>query len=569
MNRWLLLLLTFFVLVLPGSVGLMQAPLPVPTLVPPTPLPPRSEPVIDALLTESAVARIQREGIVRVGVLYNEPPFSEMNIRGELTGYEPDIARSLAEAWGIDLQLVQVTRQNRLEMLREQQIDLLLASTLHRRELDAEMEFSHTYHISRQALMLRADDGASALVNLANRRIAYVAGTESEAAIQLWAARSGVPVQLVPYLTLDRAYSRLFAGEIDAIVGRQEHLLRVAADHPDAVKFLDEAVELEPFAIGFLRNDSGLRTLVNRSLQYLMQSGRLEELHRQYLPASEFPFDSIPVWANVGESAPTPDTIATAITYPAQYAVARILNERRVRVAGLTDPSVDALPAVRRIYDIQRALLEQMASRWQAELVLVSGDPIQLIESGQADIAVGVSLDWNLVDRVDFSQPYLLRGDRLMVRRNSGVNSFTDLRGRWVGIMSGDDGAEARALDWADSVGVRIRIFTTNERDAADAMLTQNNADVIYGDSLKLIAHLQQRPDDLRLTERWYSRSYLAFALPRNDVDMRHLVDYTLQELAKDSILNTVLAPTIPPGSEPPRFDIWPGASDFYGLSLD
>lgn len=569
MNRISTLIFAFFMLAVAVSVGWLQAPPSVPTLVPPTPLPTRAETVVDALLTESAVARIQREGTVRVGVLYNDPPFSELNIRGELTGYEPDIARSLAEAWGVDLQLVQVTRQNRLEMLRQQRIDLLLASTLHRRELDAEMEFSHTYHISRQALMLRADDGASALVNLAERRIAYVAGTEGENAIRSWAARSGVPVQLVPYLTLDRAYSRLFAGEIDAIVGRQEHLLRIAADHPDAVKFLDEAIEVEPFAIAFLRNDSGLRTLVNRSLQYLLQSGRLEELHRQYFPASEFPFDSIPVWANVGESAPTPETIAATITYPAQYAVARILNERRVRVAGLSEPPPDALPALRRIYDVQRALLEQMALRWQAELVLVAGDSVQLIESGQADIAVGVSLDWNLADRIDFSQPYLLRGERLMVRRNSGVNSFTDLRGRWVGIMSGDEGAEARALAWAESVGVRIRIFNTNERDAADAMLTQNNADVIYGDSLKLIVHLQQRPDDLRLTERWYSRSYLAFALPRNDVDMRLLVDYTLQELARDSILNTILAPTIPPGSAPPRFDIWPGPSDFYGLLLD
>ena len=45
-----------------------------PTLVPPTPVPVQDSGLGDALPSESAVARIQRDSKVRVGTLYNAPP---------------------------------------------------------------------------------------------------------------------------------------------------------------------------------------------------------------------------------------------------------------------------------------------------------------------------------------------------------------------------------------------------------------------------------------------------------------------------------------------------------------
>ena len=53
-----------------------------PTLVPPTLVPTAAPASSEALPSESGVARIVRDGKVRVGVLYNEPSFGQFSIRG-------------------------------------------------------------------------------------------------------------------------------------------------------------------------------------------------------------------------------------------------------------------------------------------------------------------------------------------------------------------------------------------------------------------------------------------------------------------------------------------------------
>lgn len=107
----------------------------------------------------------------------------------------------------------------------------------------------------------------------------------------------------------------------------------------------------------------------------------------------------------------------------------------------------------------------------------------------------------------------------------------------------------------------------------AGALLSTNSADVAYGDSLKLIPQVQANPDQLRLTTRgdspdpWYTRVYVGIAVPRNDIDFRLLVEYTLQELARSGTWQNLLTPVMLPQDIPP-YDIWPGASDYLGFKL-
>jgi ABC-type amino acid transport substrate-binding protein len=553
-------------LLLLTSFSLAQESDSVPTLVPPTPLPQPDTSFDMPLQTVSTLATMLERGFVRVGVLYNEPPYSELSIRGEVIGYEADVARAIAELWEIDVEFVQVTRLNGIEKLQAGDIDWLMASTVHRRELDNSVEFSQTYRVGSQAVMVRAEDNAEMLTNLVNRNIAYVIGTEGERALQEWQSASGIPVSTQMFLTLDQAFSALVNQQVDAVVARRSRLRNVSANQPELIKLLAEPIQPESHAIALTRQDRHLRNMLNRTLQYLLQEGTLETLHNQYFPSEDFAFDALPQWANIGEDAPNPRQSPTNITYPTQYVVPRLQNDRTLRVAGLLEPPADASQAQRRVYDFHQSLLQAMVSRWNVNLQFVSGEPVDLLNNGQADIALGLPLDWQYVADVDFSAPYLLHGDRLMVPTNSGVESFNDLRGQWVGVLNNEEGAAERAQGWADSINVRINIYTTNENDAAFTLLVESNADVIYADSLKLIRHLTENPGSLTLTPRWYSREYMALALPTNDLDWRLLVDYTLQDMFRDGTLETLLQTVIPPNSDPPSFDVWYGQSSLTGF---
>ncbi len=548
----------------------------VPTLVPPTPLPAQNTDVDDALVTESALSRIQAEGVVRIGILFNEPPFGELNIRGDVVGYDAALGRSIAEAWGVESEFVQVTRQTALDALRFDEVDMLLAAQVRQRSLDPLVEFSQTYYRGSQTLMVRADEAAQTLPEMDGRVIGVVRGTPAEDGLAFWQQRTGANVSASFYLTLDEAIVALVNGEVDGIIGKRYELRE--ASQPDVTRVFEEVVRPEPYAIAVRRQDINMRNLINRTLQYLSQSGRIAEIHNEFFPARAYPVDTVPEWDGIGDEAPTPGQYTTDVTYPQQYTLPRVQASGVVRVAGVVQPGPDATVAEQRLAQANTQLAEAIASRWGVQLELVpnsADDPLAFIQRGEADLALGVIPTWDAVDRVDFAGTYLLRGKRLMVRENDDFTSFQDLRGQWIGTFATEPDAEALARELADSVNNNSANFYTiaRDQDAAFEMLSEDTIDVVFADSVRLLPHLEDNPGALKLSDRcpscdpWYTREYLGVAVPRNDLDFRLLVDYTLQELWLDSTLDSALSSVTVPG-ESLTFDVSPGASEYLGFSL-
>ncbi|MEM6528228.1 MAG: transporter substrate-binding domain-containing protein [Chloroflexota bacterium] len=546
----------------------------VPTLVPPTPVPVPPSAPFDALLAQSALARIQESGTVRVGMLYNEPPFGELNIRGEVDGFDATLGRKLAETWGVEVEFSQVTRQTAIDVLLNDDIDLLIAAQVHRRELSGTVEFSQPYYQGSQAMMVRLDDGAENLNGLANRRVGVVTGTDSENALTFWQQRSGTALTVQRYLTMDGALVALVNNEIDGVVGKR-YQLRERVD-PDRTRVLDETVQPEPYTIAMRRQDVNLRNLVNRTLQYLVSNGDMADIHNAFFPSAPYPEDTIKLWENIGEEAPQLAQFSTDVPYPQQYALPRVQSSGVVRVAGVFNPPPETPEGERRLAEAAANVAGQMGLRWDVNVEFINTtDPVGAVERGEADIAFGVRPDWNAANRVDFTGMYLLRGKRLLVETQFEYNSFSELRGKWVGVFASEPGADDEVRDLAEQVNVvSLNIFSiTRDEDAAYEMIVEDNIDVIYGDSIRLLPHLEANPGQVKLSERcaacdpWYTREYLALAVPRNDLDFHLLVDYTLQEMWLDGTLEAALQRVTVPG-ESLTYDVYPGSSDYLGFSL-
>lgn len=570
MTRRALCLLTIL-LALSSALGLLaQDSPPVPTLVVPTLVPAANAEVpTDALPAVSAVADIVAGGIFRVGLLYNDPPYSELNFRGELSGFDPDLLRKIASAWDSEIEFVQVTRLNALDKLNNGDVHAVASALIHYRDLDAAVGFSQTYLRGGQSLMVASNSPLASPAEAVDAALGYVLGTRTEKALNIWQDQIGRELNLRPFLNLDRAVSALTRAEVAAVAAEEQALLRLAVDAADAVKVLAEPVVYESRAIAVKRQDAPMRHLLNRSLQFLANSGEIDVLFREYFPDAAYNGDIITLWSGIGESV-TPAQFPASVQYPSSYALPRVASRGVLRVGGATDSSQAATAGQSRLAELNLALVTEIARRWGVSLQLIPSNPeaaAELLDSGAVDLVVGMKPDWNLAAGLDFSAPYLMHGDRLMVRSNSGIAGFNDLRGRFVGILIGDASARQRAEAWADSINATIRVIQTTETGAALTLLDYNNANAIYADSLALLAHLEANPNSLRLTDRWYSRAFYTFALPYNDPDFRQLVDYSLQELIKDGTLYRLTAPLIV-SDELPAFDIIPGLSQYAGIDL-
>lgn len=561
--------ITLFVAAALLGAATAQAPLPIPTLAVPTLVAYEAlaDPPADPL-PESAVTDIISSGVFRVGVLYNEPPYSQFTLQGDLRGFEIDIVRLIAEAWGSDLEFIQVTRENALDQLNRGRVHAVASAFVHYRYRDEQIAFSQSYMLGRQALMVRADSPVQSLSQLIGQRIGYVIGTRSEYAVGLWSAQHEARLNLQVYLTLDRAFAALAGGAIDGLVAEEQDLLRVTAGYAERVRILDEALLREPRAIAVRRHDVALRNLVSHTIQLLLRDGSLQRLYQEYFPEAELPEAAIALWAGIGDAV-GPTQYAGALRQPPRFVLPQLLSAGVLRVGGIVEGEPSASASEAQLKALNLALVHELGLRWSVSLEIVSSsaeDASAMLARGDVDIVAGMKPDWLLATSMDFSAPYLLHGDRLMVGANSQIAGFNDLRGRIIGLVLGDEGARERAQAWADSINASVRFFQTRESGAALQLLEFNNVNAVYADSLLLAAHLQANPNTLRLTDRWYSRSTITFGLPYNDRDFRLLVNYTIQELVRDGTLES-LSGALLLSEDLPDFAITPGESQVAGIN--
>ncbi|MBN2470017.1 MAG: transporter substrate-binding domain-containing protein [Anaerolineae bacterium] len=541
----------------------------VPTLVVPTPVPPLSAAPAETP-EESALARVREDGVLRVGVLYNNPPMSRLNERGLVEGYEADLVRAIAEDWDVQPEFIQVTRQNAQAMLLAGEVDLLMASVVHRQEYEDDLAFSQPYFASGQLFLVRHDSDIQNVAGVMGRRVGVVQGTISERA--LGQAMSSGRLDIMPqlYLTLNSAIGGLGSGEVDAVLAERIQLLPLLNSMSE-LRLVEQRLVSEPLAVAMRRHDVALRYLVDRSLQRIYESGALDDVRRAWFPSVTFSH-TIPVWEGLEDDPRSLADLETGAVAPGDSIVARVRAGQSLRIAGFLGGTPGA-GLDSRLDAFYRALAAELGARWGVPVELLEAthdNAADLVAAGQADLAIGVIPRWDGPYEAAYTAPIIQHGDRLLKPASSDIAGFTDLRGgRWVGIFASEPGTADRVNELAESVNTAVNIFTiVNDDDAVYSLTVDKNIDVVFGDSLRLIPQVQANPDLVELTERWYSTEYYTLAVPRYDPDFWSLVELTLQTMINDGTFAQLWSQHVNAG-DAIVIDTWPGeGAQFMGVNL-
>jgi polar amino acid transport system substrate-binding protein len=75
-----------------------------------------------------ALDQIKGRGVLVAGTKADYQPFGFRDATGAIVGFEPDLAKDIAAALGVKLELVPVVGSNRIQMLIEGKLDLLIAT---------------------------------------------------------------------------------------------------------------------------------------------------------------------------------------------------------------------------------------------------------------------------------------------------------------------------------------------------------------------------------------------------------------------------------------------------------
>lgn len=225
---------------------------------------------------------VQSAGVLRVGTEGVYAPFSYHDpATGQLTGYDVDVARAVAEKLGVNVEFVETPWDSIFAALEANRFDVVANQVTITPERQQLYDLSDPYAIGEGVIVTRADDDSITSLDDLGGRTAAQSTTSNWAQV---ARDAGARVEAVEGLT--QAMALLSQGRVDVVVNDSLSIYAYLAETNDtAVKIA--ATTGERSEQGFAaRKDSGMLPELNRAVEELKADGTLGEISQKYLRAN-------------------------------------------------------------------------------------------------------------------------------------------------------------------------------------------------------------------------------------------------------------------------------------------
>jgi polar amino acid transport system substrate-binding protein len=228
--------------------------------------------------------RIVETSTLRVGMSGSQPPFNMKARDGAPMGLEVDLARALAAAMKVELQIVEKPFADLIPALENGEVDLVLSGMTITADRSRSVSFVGPYAISGKSILTKSDNLAAVQeageLNEADIRLVTLRNSTSESFV-----RMNLPqAQLTLVDSYDEAIEMLRADQTGALVADMPICLLTVMRFPnEGFATLNQPLTLEPIGIAVPANDGQLQNLVRNYVTALEGTGILEALRQQWL----------------------------------------------------------------------------------------------------------------------------------------------------------------------------------------------------------------------------------------------------------------------------------------------
>jgi polar amino acid transport system substrate-binding protein len=219
---------------------------------------------------------------IRIGVRADYPPFAVGAVR---RGYEVDLARTIASRLGVKPRLVTVTSGNRLFLLGENRVDVVIATLGHNDLRDGTVRFIRPhYYRSETVIVGPRDIAAAGWADLVGRTVCVTIGNVSNAELSSHAAR------LMLFDGPERLLDELKAGTC-TLIAQDDSFFAASFAEPRFAALYNQKFGFAPVPWGMAvaqTNGDRLAQALSLISQILLRDGTLASLARTNGIATEF-----------------------------------------------------------------------------------------------------------------------------------------------------------------------------------------------------------------------------------------------------------------------------------------
>ncbi len=242
---------------------------------------------VEEFPADTTMGEIQEAGTMTIGVKFDVPPFGLNNPQsGEVEGFDVDVGNYIADRLGVDTEFVEATSDNRIPLLVDGSIDLILSTMTITEERDLEIDFSEPYYVANGDILVPQGSDIAAVEDLSGRTVCTALGSTYQETI-----KKEVPD--AELRLIDRYSECLELIQTDAVdaVSTDNVILTGMVIQDDTLQLLNTDYTTEPYGAGIPEGDTEFKAFVDESIAEFIDDGSWQETYDewvgQYIPEDQ------------------------------------------------------------------------------------------------------------------------------------------------------------------------------------------------------------------------------------------------------------------------------------------
>jgi polar amino acid transport system substrate-binding protein len=235
-----------------------------------------------SLETKRLVA-IAARGTLIAGVRETQRPFGFRNEAGELVGFEVDLVAAVARELGVGLELKVVQFKEAIPFVKDGTVDLAAAVITHKLSREADIDFSITYFMDKEALMVRKGSGISSIDDIIRLggKIGFVKGVSVEASLTAIVPEANLARfdESLEYCSaLENGLIMAIATDATLLLGNRTRFFK----RPELYEIIDVPLDESPIAMLLPEDESDFRDAVNAAIVGMVKSGEYRRIFEKW-----------------------------------------------------------------------------------------------------------------------------------------------------------------------------------------------------------------------------------------------------------------------------------------------
>ncbi|MDR3290147.1 MAG: transporter substrate-binding domain-containing protein [Rickettsiales bacterium] len=210
------------------------------------------------------------------------PPFMYIDEKGEIAGYDPEIARTILKKLGHTVKFVNMEFSGLIPSLTTGKVDLVVSGLTINDERKKVIDFSENYNETGSRVFVMEGDKYKSLKDLKGKKVGAELGTVQADYVNENAEKYGYEV--VIFNAANEMFLDLVkkGGGVDAIVENQTLAQEYAKKQKVKIKSISDLVKPSKFGIGIAKGNEKFLKEINDVLKEMKKSGEQKKIHKKY-----------------------------------------------------------------------------------------------------------------------------------------------------------------------------------------------------------------------------------------------------------------------------------------------